>query len=749
MLLLFIVNELSYDRHFANKDRIVRLNSIFSGNALSVNIRPAYTELPSKVPGIDYAVQIFADGPRDIVVGQNTFKDVQLLYTDPEFFKVFQMKFIDGTPENALKKPNSAVITRRYADIMFGGVDKAMGNQILMQIYNTTLTVSGIVKEFPDNTHFTFDILTNMPERIMGGEYNTYYLINKEVSLEAVRKNIETEYTSLINAFMKSMESSSDGKHGGFTEKLTDLYLHSKVNYTDLAKSGNIGRIRILVLIAVFILLLAITNFVNLFIIHGEARMKEIGIRKTNGAGIWDIIRQFLSEVSVIVFLAFVLGFVLSIYITPWFSQLIKTEVSLTQLINPAFIICVLLLFVITVALSAGYPAFYLSRFSPLDILFKRIKFSKRRLTAGVVMFQTIVTFVLMSYIYTMNKQTKYLENIDRGYNPANVVSIMLGWNFRADHGALKQKLTQIPYIQKIGRSDHVIGEGCSGQSLSTLENDAQKYVVNEYRVMPEMFDLMGFQLVEGDFLKEENRHDVQSILLNEAAVKLLGMEQPVAGKYVDYRGVVNTKVLGVIKDFYYESLDSEIKPLVMSFCNEDVGSVMYFKFDENVNRTKIRESLNKVFNEFDPNFIVEPVWDKDIYAKKFESIKTQSKIILLSALLSLLIVILGLFAIHLYTIIRRTKEIVIRRIYGADHVSIFILLSSDILKWIGIAAVIAIPIEYYIVSYWLEGYANRILISVDIFLLPILIQCIIVLVISFGLTVRTLAQNPVTSSNS
>jgi putative ABC transport system permease protein len=740
MLLLFVVNELSYDKHFVNKERIIRLNSVFGDFNHSVCLRTAYNELPSKVPGIDYAVQILHDGTRDAVVKQNTFRDLNLLYTDPEFFKVFQMKFIDGTLDNALKEPNAAVITDRYADIMFGGVDSAMNNQI--SVDGNIFTVSGIVKELPPNTHFKFDILL----RIYGGysqmggcEYNTYYLINNETSLETVRTNIEVEYKSLMK------EKFPDSDYYGYTDKLTDIYLHSKSG-SDLAKSGDINRIQILAIIAIFILLLAITNFVNMFITHGEARMKEIGIRKANGAGVWDIIRQFLAEISVIVFIAFVLGFVVSAYLAPCFSQLIKVDVFLTQLINPAFIICIILLFILTVALSAGYPAFYLSRFSPLDILFKRIKFSKRRLTAGVVIFQSIITLVLISYILTINKQTRYMENSDKGYNPQNIVSLGL-WQSRSLHSnynTLRGVLSQFPEIQKISGGDHLVGGMCSGQSIASLE-DTKQHLINEYRIMPEMCELMDFKLVEGNFLSEKNRHDVtRAILLNEAAVRMLKLEGPVAGKYVNYKGDVNTQITGVIKDFYYDSPGNEIKPLVISFCFGEIGSVMYLKFNENVSRKRITELLTGVFNEFDPNYVVDPEWNEDVYAQKFEGIKTQSKIILFSTLLSLLIVILGLFAIHLYTVIRRTKEIGIRRIYGANHKTIFMLLSSDILKWIAIAALIAIPVEYYIVSAWLEDYANRIPLNVGMFLFPILVQCAIVLIISFGFTMKLLSQNPV-----
>jgi putative ABC transport system permease protein len=307
----------------------------------------------------------------------------------------------------------------------------------------------------------------------------------------------------------------------------------------------------------------------------------------------------------------------------------------------------------------------------------------------------------------------------------------------------LKQRLTQVPYIRQISGGDHLFGRGYSGQSIALLTEN-KSHGINEYRVMPELCELMELQLAEGDFLGEADRRDtIRAILINEATVRMLGMEQPVAGQYVNYKGDINTKVVGVVKDFYYDMPGREIQPMAISFCFGDVGAYLCIKYDGGISRNRIMETLNGIFAEFDPNFIPEPQWSEDIYAQKFESMRTQSKIILASALLSLFIVILGLFAIHLYASIRRTKEIALRRINGAEYTSIFILLSSDTIKWIAVATVIAIPAEYYIISQWLENYANRTSLGVSPFLLPVLIQCTIALVISFGLTVRALSQNP------
>jgi putative ABC transport system permease protein len=745
MLLLFVVNELSYDKHFANKERIIRLVSSWDKNGkmenMPINLRKAYTELPAKIPGIESAVQIYEGGLVEVVVDhQNRFQNQKMLFADPEFFEIFQMKFIEGVPASAFKDINSAVITRSMAKIIFGNTDDVTGRQI--SINDKEYTVSAVVEEFPLNTHFTFEILLKMPDWDYEGlEFHTFYLIQPEASLDNVRKAIESEYIAMLNSRFPP-----DWKTSGFTEKLTDIYLSPKAG--NLGKSQKMDTILLLSAIALIILLLAILNFVNMFITHGETRMKEIGIRKTNGAGIADIIRQFFGEVSVIVLVAFVLGLWLATVLTPYFSKLIHADVALTQLLTPVFIGCMIVLYLLTVTLSAGYPSFYLSRFSPLDILFKRIKFSKRRLTASVVVFQSVVTLVLISCMITINKQTKYLENLPKGYNPENVIALRASKTLIRDYATIRQELLNVSGVQQISGAQHLIGYGCSGQSISRLEDIEKKYGINEYRIMPELCELMGFQLIEGDFLKEEDFRDTLSvIILNEAAVRMLGLEQPVAGQYVHYKRTA--KIAGVIKDFCYAEPHEEIQPLVLSLSWGAMAQIFYMKFDENLNRQKAIESISDIFNKFDPNFVLNPVWSEDIYTTKFEDIKTQSKIIFYSALLSMFIAMLGLFAIHLYASIRRTKEIGIRKIHGAGTESIFLLLSSDTLKWIVLAAVIAIPVEYYVVSQWLGNYTVRISLNGSMFIVPILIQCAIALAISLGLTLKVLSQNPVNALKS
>lgn len=743
MLLLFVVNELSYDKHFANHERIVRLTTIWEEkdavNRTTINLRKAYTELPAKIPGVETAVQLYGGGKREAIYGTERFQNIGLVYADPEFFNVFQMKFVEGNARTAFANTNSVILTSEQASVIFGDASSAM-NQTL-QIDEQDYVVSAIVEKLPANTHFVFDALANMKslsslEWMQGLEFQTYYLVKPDASLAGARDAIEKEYTSILKPFGEYFNA----KTYGITEKLDDIYLHSKANNYGFGKQNNMRFVWLLSGLALFILLLAVSNFINLFLVQGETRMKEIGIRKTAGATIGNIVRQFFSEVSGIVLIAFVSGFILTVIFTPYFSELIHKQIDLTQLGNPSFILCAVGLFIVTVVCSASYPAFYLSRFSPLDILAKRLRFSKRRLTVAVVVFQSVITIVLISFIMIVDRQTAYLKEIPIGYNPENVVSIPLNNALLKSYDAVKQELLSVPEIKAVSGSHHLFGGGCSGQGISLLENEEGEHSINEYRIMAGMCELMEVQLMEGSFFKENAPDSVNQIVLNEAAVKMLGLSFPVTGQFVNYKGPA--EIIGVAKDFYYGNPVNTIQPIVLSRISNPGN--LSIRFREGTDRRQALEKTLVIFHKFDPGFIVNPTWSEDLYAANFDTFKTISKIITVASLLSLFIALLGLVATHLYATVRRTKEIGIRRINGAGSRSIFTLLSGDIIQWIAIAGIVAAPVIYYAASHQLNEYDNHASLSWTVFVFPVFIQCIVALLATSGVSIWAIRQNPV-----
>jgi putative ABC transport system permease protein len=251
----------------------------------------------------------------------------------------------------------------------------------------------------------------------------------------------------------------------------------------------------------------------------------------------------------------------------------------------------------------------------------------------------------------------------------------------------------------------------------------------------------MGFQLVEGGFYEENAAEQTMPIILNEAAVKALNLQSPFTGQNVDYKGNI-AEIIGVVKNFCIEDPASAIQPLALT--KTKYPGLIYIKFEDNTDRIKAGEAVRSVFGEFDSDFVVNPIWSEDVYTQKFDSLKMQSKIVGIGSLLSIFVAMLGLLAIHLYSSIRRTKEIGIRRVHGANHKSIFAMLSFDIIKWVAIAGMVAIPVVYYIASNWLNNFANHAPLNILVFILPVLIQCIIAILTTSGVSVKVLSMNPV-----
>ena len=741
LLILFVVNELSYDKHFANYKRIVRLITVSNaGGNLTyypINLRTAYTELPQNVPGVEAAVQLYNLYGPEVISGRQRFEKVNAMLADPEFFKVFQMKFVEGNAETSFTAPNAAILTRRYATIMFGSAGAAMNQTI--SIMGIDFVVSGVVEELPKNTSFNFDFLGAiacvpfLKDTGGGLEWQTYYLIKKEASLRTVRIGIENAYRTLVKPWGERV---GDPDARGETEMLSNVHLQSKAFGT----SGSMRFIYILTGLAFFILILAVTNFINLFMTQGEMRMQEIGIRKSNGALISDIVRLFFSEVTMVVGIAFVIGFFLAVVCIPAFGQLINKNIDMIQLLNPMFIIAGIFLFVITVVLSAFYPAIYLSRFSPLEILGKRIRFSKRRLTAVTVIFQSIISIVLLSVILVLFKQSAYLQKLPLGYNPENVMSVAVNDTIIKSYQAVKQDLLQYPEIKAVAGSNHLFGGGTSGQIIALWGAPQEdNKPINEYRMMTGMPELMGLKLVEGRFWREDDPDSVRMLILNEAAVKMLGGESPLDKTY-SYWG--QAKVIGVVKDFYYGDPALTIAPIALNRVPN--SRFINIRFSENVDPIKARQITLDVFHKIDPDFVLNPIWSVDVYKDKFKEIKTLSLTVLIGSVISIFVAMLGLLAIHLYSAMRRTKEIGIRRVHGANKSSVFLLLTLDVLKWIGIAALFAIPAAVYIVHEMLNNYANRVHPDWTVFAFPILIQCVIAVLTISGVSLRVLSQNPV-----
>jgi putative ABC transport system permease protein len=745
LLLLYVMNEWSYDRHFQKKERIVQLNSVWTlEGRQEVNpicTRTAYTELPQNIPGIEKAVQIYRGWGVEVVRKPEHFQNLQLLYADPEFFDLFEMPFVYGTAANALITPYSAVLTRPKAEAIFGKVNP-VGQTFTVD--GEEFTVSAVVEKLPANTHFNFDLLVSMKSIskivYLGGlEFFTYYLIKPNVPFDEVCQSIRKEYTTIMAKKFSDFGTSFDA----ITEPLTRIHLFSKASY-GLSAQGSLQTVLLLVGLALLILLLAITNFVNLFIVQGNSRSTEIGIRKTNGAGAREISRHFFGEAAMVVVFSFVIGIATAIILLPSFSSLIRIKLEASLFYNPLFIFGTILLIIFTIILSASYPAIYLSRFKTIEILKKSISHqSKKSFTTSIVVFQSIITIILISVLLIVNRQSNYLKSIPAGFNPEDVMVISQANNQISKHyEALKQNLLKIPGVEMVSSSQHMVGGGTSGQGIYRFGGESKTFKsINEYRVLPGLCELMEFKLKTGNFFKENDPGNKKYVVLNEEAVKMLDLQNPIGEKVVMFEDPM--EVIGVVENFYYNTPAQKIQPIALT-CYRDYPQLIYIRFDAAVNKAKAAQLILPVFREIDPEFLLNVSWSDEIYNAKFNGEKTLSRIILSSTLLSLLVAILGLFAIHSFTISRRIKEIGIRKVAGSSTWSVVVLLSGNVFLRIGISAVMALPVAWLIGQHWLESYSNRIHIGLLLLLIPLAIHTLIALLATLTISYKAATRNPV-----
>lgn len=749
LLTTFILFELSYDRHFSQAERIHRMNSIWieEGEAaeIPINVREAYTEIPGKVAGIEAAVQIYRGWNREIIYEENRYKDLSLLYADPEFFLLFDLPLLAGRQDGVLQEPNTVILTGESALKIFGTTDP-VGLSFAMeeQIY----TVSAVVADIPPNTHFTFDMLMPMQsvinlEQLGGLEFFTYYLLEMGVDENQVLETIAGENTKILSDGFAGFGSAT------FDSRLTplrQLHLYSGISW-DLSTPGNIRAIYIMLAITLAVLGLALSNFINLYILNGAKRSKEIGIRKVNGAGRKQMIRQFYLETSLVVTMAFVGGAVLAILLLRPFANIMQRDSFAQVGDTPALYLVLAGIYLLTIFLSGFYPALLLSRAAPVPLIRGAVNPAgdKRILLRIVSILQICIAIALMAILLGINAQIRYLKNRSMGYQPENIALIYnLNQKLTGNYTAIREQLLDLPGIEEVAASSHTIGRGYSGQGILMQGDDPNlARSISEYRIWPGLCKLYRFNLAAGRFLDAERKPDRRGVILNEAAVEMLGSTaREIVGELVVMHADP-LEVIGVVEDFHYESAAREVEPLVISAYSEGIRNLS-IRYVAGADPQKILESVEETIQTFDPDYIMINSFATDICEGYYTSEERLQKILMFGSLFSIIIVLLGIYALVSHNMVARTKEIGIRKVVGGSTREMMTLIYTSTLKWTLIASSLAIPLSWLYLKQWLNGYAVRISIYWWIFACSIMVVLFFQSLITLGKTRRTARRNPV-----
>lgn len=764
LIALYVHDELSFDQYHKNAHRIYRVLHVFGKGEDVEKVSPPTPEeyqvwgsapigavLATNFPEVRKVVQM--SGPLELLFqyGEKRFMEDKVMYMDSTVFDVFSWKLLAGNPDKALVDPNSIVLTESIAKKYFGDTNP-IGQTILIE-NKRPYTVTGIMEDVPANSHFTFDVLLpmsrlrqlrpNMFDQWGNVDFYTYLLVGEQTVMASLQEK--------VISFLKQNVTGMPDK--GYTisfEPMLEAYLYSKASRQP-GVTGNLSNIYIFSCIAIFILLLACINFMNLATARSMERAKEVGVRKVIGANQVGLIYQFLIESINLSLLAAVLAMVLAALSLPAVEHLSGKALSYSMLLSWEVVLTVLGLALVVGIFAGSYPAWFLARYRPAVVLKGVFKtsFTGVALRKVLVVFQFSLSMALIVGTVIVYSQLDYLRTKDLGFQQEQMLVIDFGYDMLVKQKVetIKKVFTNHPDVLSASASRAVPGE--SIPSADTEIQSAQGNMKNTSPLLYEVdFDFIPHYEIEmaagraysRDFMADT----VQSLVLNEAAAKLYGFEQPedAIGQRFSQWGREGT-IIGVVKDFNYQSLHNNIEPLSLRLSTGDSFSRLSLRLKSN-NLSETIAELEQMWRELVPQRPFLYSFLDESFNQQYQADQRFGRVFSVFAGLAIFIACLGLWGLVTYTTEQRTKEIGIRKVLGASVHSIMTLLSKDFLKLVLVAAIIAFPVAWYFMHEWLQDFPYRIDVPFWVFLATgVLAAVVAFLTISYK-TFRAANANPV-----
>ena len=714
LMLLWVQDELSFDRFHINAKEINRilLNPLEAATTHEAVSPPILAGIMKEtIPEVINAVRLTPHGRMLFTYQDKTFYENQGLLADPFFFEMFDFPFVKGDAVTAFKELRSLVITENLAMKYFGS-ENPIGKTISLN-NSTDYTVTGVIQEVPSNSHLQFDYVRPFELFSTSGRdlnnwgdvsFYTYVQLQKGSSIENV------------NNKLKALVEKEDPAHNlYYLQPLTQIHLHSKFNF-DFGTHGNIMYVYIFTAASLFVLLIACINFMNLATAKSGIRAKEIGMRKVVGAKKSDIIKQFYSESILSSLFALVLAVILVLLLLPAFNNLSGKELTFGLLENTRLLIGLLAIAVFTGLLSGSYPALFLSAFQPIKVLRGTLKSGAKGSVFRKILVTTQFSLTIILIIGTMiiSNQLSHIRGINLGYDGEQIVVLPLRGIEAENFKSIKRELLQTPGVANITTTSSLptnIGSGTSGAEWEGKDPEV-RIQMQISAVDFDYLDTFKMEMAEGRFFSREFPTDVSNVVLNEAAIKAMGMESPL-GK--QFRSWSKGQIIGVVKNFHYKSLHTEIEPLILLMNPEYISYACIRINTENVSGTI--GFLEDTWKKFVPNFPFEYSFLDERLDNLYRAEERMGQVFKYFTLLGMFIACLGLFGMASFSAEQRTKEIGIRKILGASVPNVVSLLSKEITKLVLISNLIAWPIAYFIMNRWLQSFAYRTKIGIWVFL--------------------------------
>jgi putative ABC transport system permease protein len=750
LIFLWIQNEISYDRFHVKGDR---LYEVWSNDRIDNTIRSLANTpeimapgLKNDVPEIENVSRVSWTEDNLFTVGDKSIKAKGNL-VDPAFLSMFSFSLVKGNANTVLKDPSSIVLTQELAKKIFGNSSGARQDAMgkIIKIDNgENYKVTGILKDLPNNTLFDFEYL---------------------VSYESMKGNIDSDWTDIsIRTFVLLKPNTSFNRadasiknvivqHSGGRAKTTEfLYPLDKLRlYSNFdngkVEGGRIERVRIFGLIAVFILLIACINFMNLSTARSEKRAREVGIRKVVGAQKKSLIGQFLVESILMAFIAGVFAVTIVQLCLPAFNRLVEKQLFIDY-DNIYWWLAGIGFVVFTGILAGSYPAFFLSSFKPVFVLKGTFKKANALVTPRKVLVVLQFTFAIALIICTLivEQQVKFAQDRETGYDKNNLGYVFIQGDIQKNYPLIKSELLNSGVATAVSKTQAPLTQNwSSGISMNWQGKDPNtKIQINRYTEDGDLVKTAGMKLVQGRDIDIKNYpSDSTACLISESAVRAMGFKNSVGQLIFD--DPINWHVVGVIKDFILESPYESIKPFMIKGPKFG-GNVIHIKLNKANTTSQNLASAEKIFKKYNPVYPFEFHFIDEEYAQKFGDEQLTKTLASLFAALTIFISCLGLFGLATYMAENRIKEIGVRKVLGASVVDITTLLSKDFVKLVAVAILIASPVAWWAMSKWLQGYDYRITISWQTFLIAGLLSVIIALITVSYQSIKAAIANPVKS---
>lgn len=782
IIILFVINEISYDKHFAYADRIYRIKSEikFGGNHYNMLYSPPVmaNTLATEYPEVEAAIRFRERGSYLVKRNIDNIKEDHVIWTDKDFFKVFAIPVIAGNAETALAEPNSIAVSETIAHKYFPN-ENALGQTLILD-NKWNMKITAIYKPLPANTHFHFDILIAMEgleeakrEVWYSNNFQTYLLLRSGADAkqlegkfpELVVKRAMPQLAEVLGNDLTMEKFIAAGNKMEFTlQPLSDIHLKSAL-HGEFEPNFDIAYVYLFVAIALFILIIACINFMNLSTARSANRAKEVGIRKVMGSFRSHLMRQFLTESVLLTFISILLALLFAYLLLPLFNQLSLRTLSIP--FQQPMLYGIILLAALAVGLLAGiYPSFFLSAFKPASVLKGHVALGMKSgfIRSTLVVFQFTVSIFLVIGTLAVNRQLNYIQNKKLGFNKDQVIVIedayALGSNrvpFREEimRSGKMENATMTGYLPVSGswRSDNPWW--VEGRDPAIQENMVS---IQNWRVDYDYIKTMGMNITEGRDFSREFPSDSSAVIINEASIKRFNFTGDIIGSKIatfgdgnngepDRNQLITRTVVGIVEDFHFESLKENVSPLMMELNEKSEGPIS-FRF-QSQNTQEVIQLVEAKWKALAPGQPFTFYFLDERFGSMYAAETRLGKIFGIFSVIAILVACLGLFALTAFTAEQRMKEIGIRKVLGASISSIVILLSKELGKLVVIAFLLAAPMAWYGINWWLKDYTYKTEIGIGLYLMAGSAAFIIALATMSFQSFKAAANDPVKSLKS